>query len=57
MLTFKIENEMDLHVKVVFFLKKKYPHSLFTITLGEIKTLAKKELTLIRKVTVEALQI
>ena len=34
-LTFKIENEMDLHVKVVHFLKKKYPHSLFTITLGE----------------------
>ena len=34
-LTFKIENEMDLHVKVVLFLKKRYPHSLFTITLGE----------------------
>ena len=35
MLTFKIENEMDLHVKVVYFLKKRYPHSLFTVTLGE----------------------
>ena len=34
-LTFKIENEMDLHVKVVSFLKKKFPHSLFTATLGE----------------------
>ena len=34
-LTFKIENEMDLHVKVVSFLKKRYPHSLFTVTLGE----------------------
>ena len=34
MLTFKIENEMDLHVKVVSFLKKRYPHSLFTVTLG-----------------------
>ena len=34
-LTFKIENEMDVHVKVVSFLKKRYPHSLFTITLGE----------------------
>ena len=34
-LTFKIENETDLHVKVVSFLKKKYPHSLFTVTLGE----------------------
>ena len=33
--TFKIENEMDLHVKVVAFLKKRYPHSLFTVTLGE----------------------
>ena len=28
MLTFKIENEMDLHVKVVSFLKKRYPQSL-----------------------------
>ena len=36
MLTFKIENEMDLHVKVVSFLKKRYPHSPFTITLGEV---------------------
>ena len=34
-LTFKIENEMDLHVKVIHFLKKRYPHSLFTIILGE----------------------
>ena len=35
MLTFKIENETDLHVKVVSFLKKRYPRSLFTVTLGE----------------------
>ena len=34
-LTFKIENETDHNVKVVHFLKKRYPHSLFTITLGE----------------------
>ena len=34
-LSFKIENETDLHVKVVSFLKKRYPHSLFTVTLGE----------------------
>ena len=34
-LTFKIENEMDPHVEVVSFLKKRYPHSLFTVTLGE----------------------
>ena len=33
--TFKIENETDLHVEVVSFLKKRYPHSLFTVTLGE----------------------
>ena len=26
---------MDLHVKVVCFLKKRYPHSLFTVILGE----------------------
>ena len=35
MLTFKIESETDLHVKVVHLLKKRYPHSLFTVTLGE----------------------
>ena len=35
MLTFKIENEMDLHVKVISFLKKRFPHSLFTAMLGE----------------------
>ena len=34
-LTFKTENEMDLHVEVISFLKKRYPHSLFTVTLGE----------------------
>ena len=34
-LTFKIENETDLHVKVISFLKKRYPHSLFSVTLGE----------------------
>ena len=31
-LTFKIENETDLHFKVVSFLKKRFPHSLFTVT-------------------------
>ena len=35
MLTFKIESETDLHVKVVHSLKKRYPHSLFIVTLGE----------------------
>ena len=35
MLAFKIENETDIHVKVIHFLKKRYPHSLFTVMLGE----------------------
>ena len=35
MLTFKTENETDLHVKVVSFLKKRYPHSLLVASLGE----------------------
>ena len=34
-LTFKIENETDLHTKVVSFLKKRYPYCIFTATLGE----------------------
>ena len=34
-LIFKIKNETDLHVKIVHFLKKRFPHSLFTATLGE----------------------
>ena len=34
-LTFKIENEVDIHVKTVSFLKKWFPHSLFIATLGE----------------------
>ena len=40
MLTFKIENKMDLHIKVVSFLKKRYPHSLFMVTLGENKCIS-----------------
>ena len=34
-LTFKIENETDLHTKVVSFLKKRYPHTIFSVGLGE----------------------
>ena len=34
-LTFKIENETDLQTKVVSFLKKRNPNSIFTATLGE----------------------
>ena len=34
-LTFKMENENDLHIKVVSFLKKRFPHSIFVTSLGE----------------------
>ena len=34
-LTFKIENETDLHVEVVSSLEKRYSHSIFTATLSE----------------------
>ena len=34
-LTFKIETENDLHIKVVSFLKKRFPHSIFVAALGE----------------------
>ena len=48
-LTFKIENEMDLHVKVVSFVKKRYPHSLFTVTLGENQDNAHKRIDSFKK--------
>ena len=56
-LTFKIENEKDLHVKVIHFLKKRYSHSLFTVTLGETKTLSIRESILLRRGTFAVLQI
>ena len=34
-LTFKIENEFDIHIKTVSFLKKRFPQSLFMTTSGE----------------------
>ena len=49
MLTFKIENETDLHVKVVSFLKKRYSHSLFTVTLGENQHTSKMRIESHRK--------
>ena len=49
MLTFKIESEMDLHVKVVSFLKKRYPHSLFTVTLGENQDTVHKRIDSFKK--------
>ena len=43
-LTFKIENETDLHTKVVSFLKKRYPYSIFTATLGENQDICNKRI-------------
>ena len=48
-LTFKIENEMDLHVKVISFLKKRYPHNLFTVTLGENQDTVHKRIDSFKK--------
>ena len=48
-LTFKIENEMDLHVKVVSFFKKIYPHSPFTVTLGENQDTVHKRIDSFKK--------
>ena len=48
-LTFKIENETDLHVKVVSFLKKRYPRSLFTVTLGENQDTVHKRIDSFKK--------
>ena len=48
-LTFKIENEMDLHIKVVSFLKKRYPHSLFTVTLGKNQDTVHKRIDSFKK--------
>ena len=48
-LTFKIENEMDLDVKVVSFLKNRYPHSLFTVTLGENQDIVHKRINSFKK--------
>ena len=48
-LAFKIESETDLHVKVVSFLKKRYLHSLFTATLGELQDTCEKRIDSWRK--------
>ena len=48
-LTFKIENETDLHVKIISFLKKRYPHSLFTVTLGENQDTVYKRINSFKK--------
>ena len=41
-LTFKIENETDLHTKVVSFIKRRFPNSIFTATLGENQDTSRK---------------
>ena len=56
-LTFKIDNELDLHIKVASFLKKRYPNSIFTATLGENQDADKKRIVSHQKVTFVALQI
>ena len=43
-LTFKIDNESDLHIKTVSFLKKRYPNSIFTDTSGENQDASKKRI-------------
>ena len=48
-LTFKIENETDLHTKVVSFLKKRYPHSIFSIGLGENQDSVNKRINSFKK--------
>ena len=48
-LTFKIETKMDLHAEVVSFLKKRYPHSPSTVTLGENQDTAFKRINSFKK--------
>ena len=43
-LTFKIENETDLHTKVVSFIRRRFPNSIFTATLGENQDTSKKRI-------------
>ena len=43
-LTFKIENELDLHIKVVSFLKRRFPNSIVTATSGENQDTGKKRI-------------
>ena len=49
MLTFKIESETDLHVKVISFLKKRYPHSIFSAGLGENQDSVNKRINSFKK--------
>ena len=42
--TFRIDTEYDLHTKVVSFLKKQFPQSIFTASLGEMQDSAEKRI-------------
>ena len=48
-LTLKIENETDLHVRVVSFLKKRYQLSIFIATLGENQDTCNKRIESYKK--------
>ena len=48
-LTFKIENETDLHTKVISFTKGRFPNSIFTATLGENQDTIDKKIESNRK--------
>ena len=48
-LTFKIENETDLHTEVVSFIKKRYPHSIFSTGLGENQDSGNKRIDSFKK--------
>ena len=54
---FKIENEMDLHSKVVHLIRNFYPDAIMVPGLGKTKIHQRKELTVGRKVTPEVNQI
>ena len=43
-LVFKIENEYDLHTKVVEFVRKRYPGALITAGLGELQDTSRKRI-------------
>ena len=43
-LVFKIENEYDLHTKVVEFVRKRYPSALITAGLGELQDTSRKRI-------------
>ena len=48
-LTFKIETELDLHITIISFLKKRYPDSIFTVTLDENQDTSKKRIISYKK--------